>query len=149
MERLAGDELKHKLAEVEQIYGRKIPPEAVEVWCKVLRDASMIEIRRAFDFYFREGKYAPRPADIFGMIASSRPARSTRDDSDAPGVMTRATGRAWLQFIHAVYFGAPKQPEGGQEWGAVLLLVNREAARQGRPDAIPAPYRLPDCWGED
>ena len=118
----------------------------------------MNTIKNALKEYVKIGKFAPRPAHILEIMATSRGHESAaipppdKLESNCPPEIAKA----WTWFIAHIAQGSKNMTglfddsldatvDQQERW---LHLVNHEAREANQPDAIPEQYRLAEVWGQ-
>lgn len=109
------DELTLLLTATMEVYGHRTSAEAIGIWTAALARYSLADVRGALSAHVQTpgaGKFAPKPADIIGLIQAF---------DGRPGAE-----EAWARLSHAI----------GDE-GATVILTDEERIAFFVADAIP------------
>ena len=119
-------------------------------WRQWLRQQSNPElILEALRQYPNEGRYAPKPADIWGLMDKIKPPRSTYKEPVIIDNCPAEIRQAWLYWIPKFWNqDLPFKHEAVDEDLAeqYLITVNQEAKRCDMPDSIPDTHKLAEVW---
>lgn len=147
------DELNARLQEASEIYTKKITPGYVRVWVNTLSGQSNTDVMAAFDEHFRSGKYMPKPSDILAIIGTKKELRSDKYQKPENFATTDCDpliAKAWSIYMKLAFdWNVPghKAKEDEMDMDTVLDIVNREASKHGRPDALLPEHRMQEYFG--
>lgn len=156
MDPLTRDDLLHAIDQTMAFYGKSLDKVSSSFWLNAIRDKDPADIKRALVDYTKQGKHAPKPVDILGLIS----VRGDRRKSMLPAPDKTTTNcppeiaNAWLWFINRISEGTAMEglfkdqgPVDIKTQERYLHIVNHEAHMWGLPEAIPDEFKLPEVWG--
>ena len=144
----------HGLGQVYAFYGKEFDEIQRALWMKFVQKQDYHRLMAALREYPEHGRYAPKPKDISELIERDKPQQgrigefpNKEIETDCPPEISRAW-MFWLQHWYGMNPSTWPKVEGVSEEEAeeMLMLVNKEAARTGMPDAMPEGYKLPEVW---
>ena len=144
----------HGLGQVYAFYGKEFDEIQRAFWMKFVQKQDYHRLMAALREYPEHGRYAPKPKDISELIERDKPQQgrigefpNKEIETDCPPEISRAW-MFWLQHWYGMNPSTWPKVEGVSEEEAeeMLMLVNKEAARTGMPDAMPEGYKLPEVW---
>jgi len=156
MDRVEVDDVVHAITQVQEFYGKELDKLGAKLWIRALHGRTAEEIKRALADYTGIGKHAPKPVHIIELIEKTRSENRGKLPAPDPEVThcPPDIARAWMWFINVKTRGS-KNLDGmfsksaevdAKTQDRYLTLVNHEARRHNRPDAIPDEYKLPEVW---
>ncbi len=156
MNQVEKDDFAHALGMTLDFYGKKLEKSDFSFWYSAMGDRNVATIKNALKDYIKIGKYAPRPANILELMQNR--AEHGRQALPVPEMTTNCPpeiGKAWMWFIHHIAKGSKNldsifgdcEKATLAEQEKYLHMVNHEARRCNKPDAIPEEYRLAEVWG--
>lgn len=142
------DDVKFALERSLSAYRQRLSPDQWAGWLDAVREHEAGHLCEAISLHTKASNRAPTPADVL-RIAETLRARSRgfapHDDTEQRTADPQI-GAAWLcYFAEALGVELPGE-RAGMDWETALCIVNREAAKYGRPDAVLPQHRLPQFW---
>jgi len=132
-----------------QFYNKKMDDINRKFWRQWLRQQTNPElILDALRLYPNEGRYAPKPADIQGIMELIRPPKSTFKQQVIIDDCPAEIREAWSYWLPRFWnrdlpFKVTVDEDKAEEY---LITVNKEAKRCNTPEAIPETHRLQEIW---
>ena len=126
------------------------------MWVRQQRNSELI--LEALRQYPNTGKFAPKPADIYTIMETIRPPKSTAQEVELTTDCPEEVRRAWIFWMNKFWqmpiiatadLKALKQDKeviSEEQAEAWLILVNEEAKKYNLPDSIPDTHKLTEVW---
>ena len=154
MDRVDRDDFVHALGQTLAFYNKELDRMQTSFWVTACGEKGVKNLKRALVDYTKQGKFAPKPADILSIIDnySERPINSALPPptTDCPPEIAKA----WMWFIGQTAQGSNMAglfSDGANIDVATqeryLHLVNHEANKYCDPAAIPDEFKLKEVWG--
>jgi hypothetical protein len=151
------DDILHEIGETLAFYGKRLDETGERFWLSALGpDVSAEDVRRALHRHTREGRYAPKPADVIDQLATFRTRGDEHQERRPRGTpCSPELAAAWVWFIgkvaamgrNAQLGGALSVPELDPDTEErYLRMVNEQAHKHGEPEAIPDALKIPEIW---
>jgi hypothetical protein len=144
------DDLLAILSKAYEFYGKTPSTTHTQIWLDALRDYPPQLVADAFRRYYATGQYMPRPVQILQLLDDLKARKRASDPLSAEeGQRTPEVAQAWITYIrfaHGFELPASKSVPD-MPISQALEIVNREAARQGMPEAIKPEHHIDSYWG--
>lgn len=139
----------HKLTETFAVFRQKFDANQSKTWINALAEKPVALILRACDDHIKIGHYAPKPFEILSLIDGYRSRAAGFEKPQEAGQRTPEIAQAWITYLRFAHdFELPQNREvPDMPIQDALEIVNREAAKQNRPDAIKPEHRIDSYWG--
>lgn len=157
MERKDIDEFNHALKITFDFYNKEVNEAQRKIWWRSLADQNIQDVVTAFKEYPMRGRYAPKPVEIIEIINEAKEHRTSRSAGPKEKLTTDCPpeiARAWSWFVRMVAstgttFGEMFDPGDldPDQQERYIHIVNHEARKYNRPDAIPDEFKLKEVWG--
>jgi len=148
----ARDDVLFVIGKAYEFYDKKPSQTHVQIWLDALGGYPTDLIAQAFQRYYATGQYMPRPAQILQLLDDLKARKRASDPIRAEeGKRTPEIAQAWITYIRFAHgFELPmNRSVPDMPISQALEIVNREAARQGSPDAIKPEHRIDSYWGSE
>lgn len=157
MNRVDIDDFTHALGQTVAFFGKELDKGQVALWIRAFAGKDYPPIRNALLEYTRVGRYAPKPRDIYEIMDEQRATEAARlpPPQQQSCRCPPEIASAWMWFLATItkdsktisgIFDSSLNIDIDQQ-EKYLHIVNHEAHRLSRPDAIPEEYKLQEVWG--